>query len=301
MTFKYIEYKKRPDKVAELILNRPEKPNAIHDDMRYEMLAALEDAEHDDNINVLILKGNGEAFCAGHDLSKAGGYYGFETGADGPGVPGQRRRRPSQRVRLHRDRAAMSRIYHDRFLFSWVPIIVQLHGYCIGGGMILNLACDITIAAEDAKLGYTEQRMGFAGAAMDLGLLTHAIGPKKAQELLMSGRIISGTEASEIGLVSRAVPRQDLEAEVEKTAEGIARMPRDGIAIARATKEVVYNACGLVADRAIGYMTHTMCTNLRWEPDEFNFFKERLNKGTSKAIGDRNDFYTAPERGTGQS
>lgn len=295
MTFKYIEYKKRRDKIAEIILNRPEKLNAMHDDMRYEMLAALDDAERDDDINVLILKGAGNSFCAGHDLGKAGSYYGFQTGAEGPGeTPGQRRR-PSQRVRLKRDREAMSRIYHDRFLFSWIPIVVQVHGYCIGGAMILQLACDITIAADDAKLAYTEQRMGFAGGAMDLGLLTMAIGQKRAQDLLLSGRMLSGKEAADVGLVSRSVPRDRLEEEVELCAESIARMPRDGIVIGRTTKELVYNAIGLASDRAIGYVTHTLFTNVRWEPDEYNFFKSRIQKGTREAIHGRNEFFEKPK------
>jgi len=287
--FKYIEYKKRKDKIAELILNRPDKLNAIHDEMRYEMLAALEDAEKDDDINCLILKGNGDSFSAGHDLTRVGTYYGFENRSEG--VTKEDKRRPNQRVRLRRDRDSIARIYQERFMFSWIPIIAQIHGHCIGGAMILTLACDITIAAEDSKIGYTEQRLGFAGNIMDLGMLTTTVGTKKAQQLILTGKLVSGTEASAMGLVSEAVPRDKLEETVEATAAQIARMPRDGLVIGRASKEMTYNSLGIASDKAHGVVMHTMMTNLRWESDEYNFFKARNASGTHHAIHERNAFF----------
>jgi enoyl-CoA hydratase len=185
----------------------------------------------------------------------------------------------------------LSRIYQDRFLFSWVPIIVQIHGYCIGGAMMLQLACDISIAADDALVGYTEQRMGFGGNAMDMGALTMAVGSKKAQLLLLTGAMLSGKEAAEMGLISKSVPPDRLEAEVEEAAQTIARMPRDGVAIGRAAKEMVYHSLGISGDRAIGYVSHTLFSNLRWEDDEFNFFKQRRESGTGDAIKSRNEFF----------
>ena len=144
--YKSIIYNRRDDKVAELILNRPEKINAIHDEMRMEMLSALDRAEKDDDVNVLIIKGNGDGFCSGHDLGKVGTYYGFETGKEAG--KGEKQRRPSQRIRLKRDRELLTRVYLDRFLFSWVPIVTQVHGICIGGGSVIQLVSDITIAAS---------------------------------------------------------------------------------------------------------------------------------------------------------
>lgn len=289
--FRYITYRKRPDKVAELILNRPEKLNAINDDMRLEMLAALDDAEQDDDVNVMIIKGAGQAFCSGHDLEKVGTYYGFEAKATA-----EKKRRPSQRVRLMRDRKLLTRVYHERFLFSWIPIVCQVHGYCVGGGMLLQLASDITIAADDARMGYTEQRLGFAGNTMDLALLTATIGAKKAQDLLLTSREITGKDASAMGLVSRSVPLEELDAAVEKCATTIARMPRDGIVMARAAKEMTYHCLGLTTDRITGYVTHSMFTNIRWEEDEFNFFKSRREGGTHDAIHDRNEFFGAEKK-----
>jgi enoyl-CoA hydratase len=286
MDFKFIEYRKRKDKIGELILNRPEKLNAINDEMRREMIAALDDAERDDDINVLILKGNGRSFSSGHDMSRVGTYYGFKVEKEE-----KENRRPSQRVRLKRDREILTRPYLDRFLFSWIPIITQVHGHCIGGAMMLQSACDITIAADDAQLGYPEQRLGFAGSPMDLGLLTMTVGPKRAQEMVLTGKVVSGKEAAEMGLISRSVPAERLEEEVEICAQTIARMPRDGIVIGRATKELVYTALGLASDKTIGYVTHTLFTNLRWEEDEYNFFKGRRNKGTHAAMHEREEFF----------
>lgn len=158
--------------------------------------------------------------------------------------------------------------------------------------MILQLACDITIAAESAKIGYIEQRLGFSGTAMDLGLLTMTVGPKLAQDLVLTSRVLSGREAAEIGLVSRWAPDEELDDAVEKAAKSIARLPRDGIAIGRATKELVYGSLGLNNDRTIGYVTHSMFTNLRWEEDEHNFFKNRRDIGVSEEIRKRDKYYS---------
>lgn len=288
----YIQYNKRDDKIAEIVFDRAEKKNAINDEFRYEILAALDDAERDDDINVLIIKANGDDFSAGHDLGRVGTYYGFETSKGA-----EKKRRPSQRTRLKRDREALSRIYHDRLLFSWVPIIVQIQGLCIGGASILQLACDISIAADDASIGYTEQRLGFAGTAMDLALMTMACGQKRAQDLLLGARMISGKEAADYGLVSRSVPADKLEATVEETAKRIAKMPRDGLAIGRAAKEMTYTSMGLINDRVTGYVMHSMFTNLRWEEDEFNFFKERRDdeSGYKGAMHRRNEFFERTE------
>ena len=162
--------------------------------------------------------------------------------------------------------------------------ISQLHGWCIGGGIYFPLLCDLAIAAEDAKLGLTEQRLGFSGSGV-CGI-THmilTIGMKRALEMLLTGKIISGKEAAEIGLVNKAVPEEQLDEEVLKLAKALALLPRDGIAIGKATRHLIYDRLGLISDFIPGYISHTLFTNLRWEPDEYNFFKERRDKGSAKA------------------
>lgn len=285
MGYEFIEYNPRQDKIGEIILNRPEKLNAMTDAMRFELVDALERAETDDNINIVIIKGNGRSFCSGHDLSKVGTYYGFTTDKDAA-----KKRRPSQRSRLVRDKKALAGI-HERILFSGVPTIAAVHGHCLGGGCMLQLLCDFTVATHDAVLGYPEQEMGFSGTLWNMGLLIHTIGTKRAQRLGMLGETITGKEAAEMGLVTKSVPPEELDSAVEAIAQRVARYPRDGIAISRANKELIYKQLGLAEDYTASYIMHTLFTNVRWEDDEYNFFKVRRDAGTDKAIKSRTDFY----------
>ena len=97
---------------------------------------------------------------------------------------------------------------------------------------------------------------------------------------MLTGRLISGTEAAEMGLVTKAVARDKLEEEVNKIAEAMCLLPADGIAMGKAVRHITYDILGLTAGFTQGYIGHTMFTNLRWEPEEYNFFKERRDKGT---------------------
>ncbi|MCX5999712.1 MAG: enoyl-CoA hydratase/isomerase family protein, partial [Chloroflexi bacterium] len=100
--------------------------------------------------------------------------------------------------------------------------------------------------------------------------------------MLLTGKIITGKEAAEIGLVNKAVPLANLDEETMKLAKAITLLPRDGIAIGKATRHLIYDRMGMISDFIPGYISHTMFTNLRWEPDEYNFFKERRDKGSAK-------------------
>ena len=107
--------------------------------------------------------------------------------------------------------------------------------------------------------------------------------------LLLTGRNIDGTEAERIGLVNKAVPSDKLEEEAEKLAKVITLLPRDGIAIGKATRHLIYDSMGLTGGFTQGYYTHTMFTNLRWEPDEYNFFKQRRDKGARTGFHGRDE------------
>ena len=225
MSYKYIIYE-REGNIARIIMNKPEKMNTFEwigvGEDAAEVWAAFDEAAEDDDVKVVIFKGKGRAFTTGHDLSKVGFLYGFGTGkAD--------ERRPSQRIRLKKDKMGtdkmMGLLLHPKIT------IAQLQGYCIGGGIYFPLMCDLAVASEDAQLGLTEQRLGFAGSGVHITPLILTIGLKRALDLLLTGKTISGQEAAEIGLVNKAVPADKLEEEVEKLAAAMALLPRDGIAI----------------------------------------------------------------------
>src|SRR4030042_2928623 len=157
MSYKYILYEKE-DNIARLTFNKPEKMNTYtyigRGEDAAEIYSALDDAAEDDDIKVVIIKGAGRSFCAGHDLTKVGVVYGFGTKADDP--------RPSQRVRLRSDRYGLEGL-HALFNYSKLTI-AQVHGHAVAGGMYMAMFCDFLICADDAKIGATEQRLGFDGA-----------------------------------------------------------------------------------------------------------------------------------------
>jgi enoyl-CoA hydratase len=277
MGYKYILYEAK-EHIATITLNKPEKMNAFQwlgrgDDAK-EVWDAFQKAEDDDDVKVIILKGSGKAFTVGHDLSKVGFLYGFGTTKD--------ERKPSQRIRLKYDKMGMDDNMLHVFLNQKITIS-QLHGYCIGGGVYFPLLTDFAIAADDAKLGLTEQRLGFAGSGVfGITHLIYHVGMKRALDLLLTGKTITGTEAAAIGLVTRSVPADKLDEETWKLAKAITLLPRDGIAIGKATRHVIYDRIGLISDFIPAYISHTLFTNLRWESDEFNFFKQRRDSGSAK-------------------
>lgn len=291
MEYKYIIYEKEGSAVR-ITLNRPEKLNTWdfpgQNGIMDEFYSALDVAAKDDDIKSVVIRGAGRAFSAGHDLSTVGFVYGMGTGQ-----PGERR--PSQRIRYQVDRAW----YENHMKLFYLPkiTIAQVHGYCLEEGLLIVEECDIAIAAEDAILGHRGQRIGAAGSAIPtLPIIIHTIGLKRAMDILLTGRDISGKEAAEIGLITKAVPAQDLEAEVERWVKMIDLLPKDGIAIGKVTRHMAYDSMGLTAGFIQGYVSHTMLTNMRWEPGEWNLFKERRDRGTKAAFKGRDARYAGLEQ-----
>jgi enoyl-CoA hydratase len=282
MGYKYVIYEKE-EHTAFITLNRPDKRNAfdfpgqggICDDF----YAALDEADDDDDVKVVVIKGAGPSFCAGHDLNTVGRIYGMEP----------EKRRASERIRLKVDK----NIYQKHLyllLFNKITI-AQIHGHCIGEGSLMMNFCDIAIAADDAKISYADHRLGFAGSGSNLLPLFQSVGMKRARYLLLTGRPVSGRKAEEIGLVSKSVPAKRLDAEVKDLAKDIGLLPRDGISIGKAATHLWYDALGLTKGWGLGYVTHSFFTNLRFEPDEFNFFKQREEKGVTEAMHARDKRY----------
>ena len=285
--YKYIIYEAK-DHVATITLNKPEKLNAFQwlgrGEDAAEVWSAFQQAADDDDVKAIILKGSGRAFTVGHDLTKVGFLYGFGTNTT--------ERRPSQRIRLKYDKMGMDDNMMHVFLNPKITIC-QLQGWCIGGGVYFPLLMDFAVAADDAQLGLTEQRLGFSGSGV-LGIthLIYHVGMKRAIELLLTGKIITGKQAAEIGLVTKAVPADKLDEETMKIAKAMTLLPRDGIAIGKATRHLIYDRIGLISDFIPAYISHTLFTNVRWEDDEFNFFKERREKGAKEAFHKRDERYS---------
>ena len=285
MEYKHVIYEKEGE-IAKITLNRPEKLNVIDfpgdGGIFDDFMAVLDEAAADDELKVVIIKGAGRAFCAGHDLSRI--YHVYEEKDKEPG-----KRRPSQRARLNTDRKWLAG--HQKIMLFPKVTIAQVHGHCIGEGAAIAEFCDITIAADDAHISHAEQRLGFSGSGINLLPFFQMVGYKKARELVLTGRSLDGIEAERIGWVTKSVPFEKLEEEVDRTAREIALLPHDGIAIGKASNHQILDLLGLTKGWLQGYMTHTLFTNLRFEPGEYNFVKNRKEDGTRTGIHKRDDRY----------
>lgn len=277
--------------VTRLVLNRPEKHNALTFAMFDRLVEMLHEAEDDDDTKVIILKGNGPSFCSGHDLSEVGFVYGFGEGETEEG----RRRRPSQRVRLQFDRKLLEK--YMAFQYSMKPIIAQVQGHCIGAGFFLTELVDLAICADTASFSHAEQRLMGGGRSLILNAQMLAYGPKRARELLLLGRTLDGKQAVDLGVVNRSVPEDELEATVEDWAEQICRHPKDGLVIGKAFNQLALESFGYTAQIWRGYIGHTLNTNIRFEDDEYNFFRERRERGVGDAAHGRDEFFSEDDTG----
>lgn len=181
------------DGVATVTLNRPDKRNAINFEMDRELHEALWGLDADEAVRAIVITGAGRAFCGGFDLS-AGGF-----GADAHAAHDEALGVDSDSVA---ERAAFWRMV--------TPTIAAINGAAVGVGLTLPLLWDIRLAAEDAKLGFVFTRRGIIPEANSTWLLPRLVGVSRALELLISGRTITGTEAAELGVVSRALPADEL-------------------------------------------------------------------------------------------
>ena len=249
----------------------------------------VDDAAEDDLIKVVVIKGAGKDFSAGHDFD-ADVYEGPAFGLEDV-EKGKDKRRASERKRFDVHREWYTAHMEKLFLCPKVTI-AQVHGYCAGEGTMVMTECDFVVAADDAQIGHPEQRLGFAGSSIPtIPHLIMSIGLKRTLYLLLTGRLISGKEAEEMGLVTQSVPADKLDEEVTRVAEAVTLLPRDGIAIGKATRHLLYDQLGLTAGYAAGYYSQTLFSNIVWEPDEYSFFIEKRTKGADAALREINERY----------
>lgn len=272
--------------IARITLNRPEKKNALTVRMNELVSEALAECETDDSIKVVLLKGAGGNFSAGQDLNEVYSWY------DTPGE--DRPRRPSQRRRLAVDRKTF-REYNDLLVHNKITI-AQVDGVALGGGLEYLLGCDLSVVAEGAQIGMPAAR--FLGPVLgNLHLFFHRLGPVLAKDLLLTGRIANADEVADQGIFTRFVPAAQLEDEAEQLAAMVAKMPADGIAIAKESYRLIEESMGMALASVFGPFLHAYGTNLRFEDDEFNFVKVRAKEGVAKAFKLRDEYF----EGTGGS
>jgi 2-(1,2-epoxy-1,2-dihydrophenyl)acetyl-CoA isomerase len=211
---------KREGRVATLILNRPERMNALNANLVLALNDALTRVEADPEINVVVLAGAGRAFCAGGDLT----------------VIGKGRQENNITELQPILRAGMQMVLKIRTMRQ--PVIAAVHGAAAGAGMNIALAADIRVASDDATFGQNFAKVGLFPDYGGTFFLPRLVGPAKAAELFYTGEMIDAAEALRIGIVNRVVPLAQLETEAHTLAHKIANGPPLAI---HAIKEVLFD------------------------------------------------------------
>lgn len=236
MTYETIVYEKR-DRVAVITLNRPEKFNTIRPPMPDEVEAAIGAACVDRDVRVILLQGAGKSFCAGFDFSEGLEHF------DGYGIsvkPGEYDPGLDMLMCLNPWNAPT-----QKFMSIWrspKPVVVKVHGWCVGGGSEYALLGDIVIASEDAQFGTPYGRVW--GCHLT-GMWVYRLGLAKAEHYALTGRSISGKEAARIGLINFAYPLEDLDARVWAYLEDLARIPVTQLAAMKYIVNQVYERMGV--------------------------------------------------------
>lgn len=226
--FKTIIFKKETD-VAVVILNRPERRNALSVELLKELTKVMEEIEICGDIKSVVITGGEKVFCAGADISM---FPALSTVDEAYNlVEG-----------IKYALGSLKRVSK--------PVIAAICGYALGGGMELCLHCDIRIASENAMFGLPEINLGAFPAAGGTQILPRIIGVALAKEMLLIGDPISAQEAYRIGIVNKIYPKQDVLAEAMKMAENLAKKPAYAV---RTIKRVVDNGCEMDLSRAFTY------------------------------------------------
>lgn len=225
-------------RIARITLNRPARLNAIDDRMPREIRRAVEAANDDDRVHVIVLAGAGKAFCAGYDLKQF---------AEGDGTNRWTQKMPWDPMK---DYKAMKANTDDFFSIwrSYKPVICKVHGYAVAGGSDIALCADIVIMAEDAKIGYMPARVwGCPTTAM----WVYRLGAEKAKRMLLTGDTIDGRTAKQWGLVYDAVPAAKLDAAVEALAKRMAGVPKNQLMMQKLMINQAYENMGLAGTQMI--------------------------------------------------
>jgi enoyl-CoA hydratase/carnithine racemase len=227
MSYDHVIYEKRGH-VAHVTLNRPERMNALDRHSHVELIEIFDDFAHDDDAWVAIVTGAGErAFCAGNDLKATA-----QASADG-----------EQRVDSSSRFAAITRAYDCP-----KPLIAAVNGVAAGGGFEIALACDIVVAADSARFGLPEPRVGLIAGAGGIHRLSRQIPLKQAMGMLLTGRLVSADEGYRLGFVNEVVPAAELMAAAQRWASEILECSP---LLVQLTKESAHDGFGRPVDEAI--------------------------------------------------
>ncbi len=259
--------------VSRITLNRPESRNALNNTLRGEIYSTLEANDTDESIRVTVIRGAGKAFCAGYDLkSNTNAERPFHTaGGDG----------------------SWARHVVEGAFRVWdlaKPVIAQVHGYCLAGGTELATSCDLVYVAKDAKIGYPVVR---SMSPPDNQFFPWIVGMRKAMEMMLTGDAISGEDSVQYGFANRAFPSENLEEEVLRVAEKIAKIPTD---LEQMNKRAVHRQMELMGMRAAirqGTEIQALAFHTESTRSHFKELRSGLTDALSKRDGKFGDYRTS--------
>ncbi len=227
---------------ARITLNRPEKLNALSGELQAEVNEALWEADNDSNVHAVILRGAGRAFSAGYDLTPLARQNKPEADSDDGYTTVYRGGRTIEDDAWQLEKGQRLRM---AIFDMHKPVIAQVHGYCIAGGTDVALLCDIVIATDDALIGFPPTR---AMGAPPNHMWVYHVGPQWAKRMLLTGDLLSGKDAAQIGLVLKSVPPDLLEQEVEGLVDRMAMIDSD---LLSANKRIVNLGLELMGTRTL--------------------------------------------------
>jgi enoyl-CoA hydratase len=273
-------------RVARITLDRPERGNGLTRELIDELAAAVERADLDPEVRVLLLAGNGKGFCGGYDLVDSAEGLGLAGGGgDRAGSPLD----PAVMAANHDpssvwdpmvDYAMMSRnVKAFMSLFECSkPVVCKVHGFCVAGGTDLALCSDLLVIAQDAVIGYPPARVW---GSPTTSMWAHRLGPQRAKRLLFTGDTLTGAEALEWGLAIEAPPAADLDARAEALVQRIARMPLNQLQMMKLLVNQQTVAQGLPATQLLGTLFDGIA---RHTPEGYAFQQQAAREGFRAAV-----------------
>jgi enoyl-CoA hydratase len=253
---------------AWLTLNRPDKLNALNQEIVAGLHAGMDSAVADDDVKVVVLTGAGRAFSAGFDISP-----GAALGIEGA---------YAWREELAEDVRMTMRLWSLP-----KPTIAAVRGWCLGGACELAMACDLVVAAEDARLGEPEIRFGSGPVTL---LMPFVLGQKKVNELLFTGDALEASEAERLGLVNRVVPGEELEEAVMELVKRIAPTPLPVLRLTKIALTRAYEAMGLREAVNLNLENSAILNSVE-TPEQQEFNRIAKDEGLKAALAWRDSRY----------
>lgn len=270
---------------ATVTLNRPDHLNTIVPPMPDEFETAIRTATVDDEVKVIIVRGAGRAFSGGYDFGGGFSWWDEHITTGGQWDPGKDFSWSTNRLVAPTQKLMSIWNTHK-------PVIVQVHGWCVGGASDTALCGDLVIASEDARIGTPYSRMW--GAYLS-GMWIYRLGLTKAKEYALTGKPLSGREAADIGLINEAVPFEELEQTVRERAEQLASIPASQLAAMKLVVNHAFENMGLTSTQTLGPILDGLMRNT---PDALRFVERAEAEGVRAVIEDRDgpfgDYSQAP-------